>query len=111
MSFLVRRYWWLFPIAALLLLIGIPIGWALLASLDGEPDYRARAGMLVSWEEEAISLPVSGRAWEVFLRGEHLSVQGRVRAPEGVEQRLPALLILGGVQTGRRTVDYIDMFE
>ena len=87
MSFSVRRYWWLCPTAAILLLIAIPIGWVLLVSLGGEPDYRARAGKLVSWEEEPISLPDSGRAWEVSLRGEHLSVQGRVRAPVGVDRR------------------------
>ena len=89
----------------------IPVGWVLLVSLGGEPDYRARAGDLVSWEEDPIVLSDSGRAWEVSLHGEHLSVQGRVRAPAGEGRRWPALLILGGLRTGRRTVDYIDTFE
>ena len=106
-----RRYRWLLPIAGILLLMVIPVGWVLLVSLGGEPDYRARAGDLVSWEEDPIVLSDSGRAWEVSLHGEHLSVQGRVRAPAGEGRRWPALLILGGLRTGRRTVDYIDTFE
>ena len=103
-----RWLWWLCPVALILLVAALSVGWVFLVSMGGEPDYRARAGRLISWEEGSISSSDSGRVWEVFLRGERLSVHGRVRAPDDVGRRWPALVMLGGLRTGRRTVDYME---
>lgn len=48
------------------------------------------------------------RLYDVQLdNGDGLAVRGILRVPDGAAARWPALLILGGVRTGRRTIDYL----
>lgn len=46
--------------------------------------------------------------FEIRLRDDReLSVAGHLKVPEAPEKQHPAILILGGVRTGRRTIDYL----
>jgi len=50
----------------------------------------------------------SHRLYEVRLdNGDGLTVYGLLKVPEDLDGRCPAMLILGGVRTGRRTIEYL----
>jgi dienelactone hydrolase len=48
------------------------------------------------------------RLYDVRLdNGDGLTVRGLLKVPEDLDGRCPAMLILGGVRTGRRTIEYL----
>lgn len=75
-------------------------------------DYRERfAGMhgtLAEVEESFVEMQGEHRFFLVSLRNTRgISVKGYLKVPAGTGGRYPAFLILGGLRTGRKTLDYI----
>ena len=75
---------------------------------DFRADFARHRGTLVSAEESSLGV-VEGHEWvSVTLRDDlGLTVRGHLKAPAGPARPRTALLLLGGVGTGRETVDYI----
>jgi dienelactone hydrolase len=101
--------WVLLAVACLLLL---PLVCYAAGEWYRDRDFQARfaqmhgglAGADVELEEEADA----HRVYSVrFDNGEGIAVNGLLKVPAAVDGRRPAMVILGGVRTGRRTIDYL----
>ena len=65
-------------------------------------------GTLKHAEETHLETLEEHEIFEVRLRDDRgLAMAGHLKVPVGSHKRHPALLILGGVRTGRRTIDYL----
>lgn len=75
---------------------------------DFSESFELLRGTLEHVEETNLATVGDHEIVEVRLRDDRgLAVVGHLKAPIGSEEQNPALLILGGVRTGRRTIDYL----
>lgn len=78
------------------------------ADRDFLPWFQDRKAELASVSETVLESTPSGTVLQVRLTDDRgLEIEGHLRVPPGGGQPHPALLILGGVRTGKRTVDYL----
>ena len=104
---------WLRRLARLIL--GLAIGWTLVivmgevyARRDALPSFVERKGHLVSVAETPLESSDLFDVIHLRLADDHgLAIEGHLRVPTDGTPPRPALLILGGVRTGRRTIDYL----
>jgi dienelactone hydrolase len=75
---------------------------------DWLPRFAARKAVLASASESVLEAGALHTIVHVALAdGQGIEVEGHLKAPVGGSARRPALLILGGVRTGRRTIDFV----
>ena len=75
---------------------------------DFRGDFERLRGTLAQVEETHLETVKEHEIFEVRLRDDlGLAVVGHLKVPIDTDKRHPALLILGGVRTGRRTIDYL----
>lgn len=92
-----------------LLTLGIYLGGEAYCRRDFRDHLRSLRGNLDQVQETHLDSIAGHVISEVRLRDDReLSVIGHLKVPTDAEARHPALLILGGVRTGRRTLDYLD---
>jgi len=104
-----RRRSALLLLSALFLLL-FAIYWAgeVYCLRDFSGDFEGLRGTLEKVEVRHLKTIEQHEIFEVHLRDDRdLSLIGHLRVPEDSNKRHPALLILGGVRTGRRTIDYL----
>jgi len=108
-----NRGQWLRRLARVIL--GLAILWAA-ALVAGEiykvkdflPDFLERKSDLVSVTERVLEAQPDFDVVHVVLEDEHgIEIEGHLRVPADGGKVHPALVILGGVRTGRRTIDYL----
>lgn len=97
--------------------MGLVILLVVIAAIAAAEWYRARDFLphliaskqpLAEWTEDPVGVGPDFRITDVRIRGaDGLVVTGRVKAPIGDAQLRPALLILGGVRTGRDVITYL----
>ena len=92
----------------LALAVGLKIAGAVYRQRDYLPYFQARKGTLVSVLETPLEETAEATTHYVELRDDRgLRVEAHVRAPRSDPGRHPAVVILGGVATGRRTLDFL----
>jgi len=75
---------------------------------DYLPWFLEHKGELVSFRETPIEAGTSHTTWLVELRDDRgLTVEAHLRVPNECERALPVVVILGGLGTGKRTVEYL----
>jgi len=75
---------------------------------DFRRHFELLRGTLEQVEQTHLEAVEEHEIFEVRLRDDRgLAVVGHLKVPAESEKRHPALLILGGVRTGRRTLDYL----
>ena len=75
---------------------------------DWLPRFIARRAALASVSETVLETgPGRTLVHVALVDGEGIEVEGHLRVPDGGTAPRPALLVLGGVRTGRRTVDFV----
>jgi predicted esterase len=99
----------LLVLAVLLLL---PIGLFVFGEWYRDRDYRDRFltlhGGLDAADVVFVERSDNHRLYDVRLdSGDGLAVNGLLRVPDDLDGRCPAMLILGGIRTGRRTIEYL----
>jgi dienelactone hydrolase len=103
---------WVLVIGACL--VGIPFATYLTGERYRTIDYRDRfiemRGRLSAAEETIVESAGGHRLLAVTLENDRgIAVKGYLKVPDdSAAARHPALLLLGGVRTGRNTIDYID---
>jgi predicted esterase len=101
----------LVTVAAVLLLV--PAGILVFGEWYRGRDYRERflelhGGLETADVRFAEQMNDGHTVYDVRLgNGDGLVVNGYLKVPDELERRCPALLILGGVRTGRRTIEYL----
>lgn len=106
---LARRRWALILPSALFLL-PFAVYWAgeIYCLKDFSGDFESLRGTLAHVRETHLETLEEHEIFEVYLRDDRgLEITGHLKVPVGSLKRHPALLILGGVRTGRRTIDYL----
>jgi len=75
---------------------------------DFHSHFESLRGSLEQVEEAPLPAGEDHEIFEVRLRDDRgLAVVGHLKVPIDADERYPALLILGGVRTGRQTIDYL----
>jgi dienelactone hydrolase len=75
---------------------------------DWLPRYTAREAVLASVSESVLEAgPAHTLVYVALADGKGVEVEGHLRVPGGGTAPRPALLILGGVRTGRRTIEFL----
>jgi dienelactone hydrolase len=79
-------------------------------TIDYEERFERMQGRLVVVEETFVEASEGHELYGVALEDDGgIAVRGYLKVPESsATDRFPALLLLGGVRTGRRTIEYID---
>ena len=91
-----------------LLTLGIYLGGEVYCRRDFHDHLRSLRGTLDQVQETRLDSTAGHVISEVLLRDDReVSVIGHLKVPTDSETRHPALLILGGVRTGRKTIDYL----
>jgi len=106
---LAKRHWALALLSAALAL-SVALFWAgeAYCRRDFRNHFDRLRGTLEHVEETHLATVGDHEIAEVRLRDDRgLAVVGHLKVPVGSHERYPALLILGGVRTGRRTIDYL----
>ncbi len=95
---------------SVLIVLSMSVYWAgeAYCRRDFRHHFERLRGTLEQVEETHLETVEENEIFEVRLRDDRgLAVVGHLKVPTESEKRHPALLILGGVRTGRRTLDYL----
>ena len=77
-------------------------------SIDYRERFMGMHGSLTHTEETFVEMEGEHRYYSVSLGNDRdISVKGHLKVPAVPGKRYPAFLILGGLRTGRKTLDYI----
>jgi dipeptidyl aminopeptidase/acylaminoacyl peptidase len=94
--------------ALLLVAVMLYVGGEIYKSIDYRERFAAMHGSLAAVQESFVEELKGHRYFSVSLKNDHgISVEGYLKVPAEDSGRYPAFLILGGLRTGRNTLDYV----
>ncbi len=104
----VNRWILIVAFGLVLLLVVLYIAGETYKSIDYRERFAEMHGSLAHVEETFVEMEGEHRYFSVSLRNDHdIAVKGYLKVPAETGELYPAFLVLGGLRTGRKTLDYI----
>ncbi len=104
-----HRIFFIALIVLSVLFIGIYVASEVYRRMDFQPNFVSRKGQLISTEERIVEKHADYSIFEIRLDNEiGVRVRGLMRVPSSTKGPCPALVMLGGLRTGKRVLDYIE---